>query len=148
MGQAEVEERTLFNTTLDWKYAVMLKIEECATKNNMTVIQAFELMDPDGSKVISYEELKTFFNKSGIEISNKNIQELFRLLDKDGSKTVRYNEFLELIREARKEKERIDRILFVKAREVEIRSQHEVADREVEFRVHEEASLKGRLMGM
>lgn len=82
----------------------MLKIEECATKNNMTVIQAFEMLDPDGTRTITLNELKVFFSKAGIEISNNNLMELFRMLDRDGSKSVRYDEFLELIREAKKEK--------------------------------------------
>lgn len=73
IGQTEIEEKTIFNTTLDWKYALMLKIDEAASKNNMTVIQAFELLDPDNSRTISINELKVFFNKARIEISTYNL---------------------------------------------------------------------------
>lgn len=100
----------------------MLKIDEAAAKNNMTVIQAFELLDPDNSRTMTINELKTFFNKANIEISNSNLQNFFRFLDRDGSKTIRYDEFLEQVREARKEKDRIERIEYVKKREQEIRN--------------------------
>lgn len=113
----------------------MLKIDEAAAKNNITVIQAFELLDPDNSRTISVNELKVFFTKANIEISNNNLLNLFKFLDKDGSKSVRYDEFLDIIRDARKEKERIERIEYVKKREQEIRSEHSIANFQMDARL-------------
>jgi Ca2+-binding EF-hand superfamily protein len=98
VAKGEVEERALFETQLNWKYAVLLKIEECAVMNKMSVMEAFNLVDKDGTKRITIDELGAMFRKTGAEISRNNLVDLFQMVDRDGSKWIGYDEFLELIR--------------------------------------------------
>ena len=70
--------------------------------NKMSVMEAFNLVDKDGTKRITIDELGAMFRKTGAEISRNNLVDLFQMVDRDGSKWIGYDEFLELIREAHK----------------------------------------------
>jgi hypothetical protein len=113
----------------------------------MSVLDAFELMDKDGSKRITVDEMANMFKKSGVQISRNNLVDLFNMVDRDGSKWVSYDEFLELIREAHKEKQRIDRIKFVRKRAEEIRKDYGIDIKE-EVRGTEEGAFKMRMLAL
>lgn len=106
------------------------------------------MIDKDGSKKITVEELNQMFKKSGIQVSRNNLLELFNMVDKDRSRSVNYSEFLELIREAHVEKERIDRIKAVQKRAEEIRKEYGVVAQADVPKVSEEGTYKMRIMAI
>lgn len=114
----------------------------------MSVVEAFEMIDKDGSKKITVEELNQMFKKSGIQVSRNNLLELFNMVDKDRSRSVNYSEFLELIREAHVEKERVDRIKAVQKRAEEIRKEYGVVAQADVPKVSEEGTYKMRIMAI
>ncbi|KAK3089169.1 hypothetical protein FSP39_001432 [Pinctada imbricata] len=60
--------------------------------------RSFRIMDDDGSKNLSYEELRNGLRDYGLRLDDNTVQELFRELDKDGSGKLSYDEFLVAIR--------------------------------------------------
>ena len=86
MKESSIEEKEIYNINLDWKHEVVLKIEECSEKYGMSVKETFKTLDEDGNATITINELSDFFQKSGIDIAQKDLIEFFDFLDrrKDG----------------------------------------------------------------
>lgn len=113
----------------------------------MTIYEAFENMDKDGSKKITLDELNAMFRKAGAQISRNNLVELFNMVDRDGTKWISYDEILELLREAHKEKQRIDRIKFIRQRAEEIKKDFGNPSLD-ESKVSEESTYKMRILAL
>ena len=82
----------------------------------MSLAETFKTLDNDGNSCLTITEMNEFFNKSGIELSRKDLIEFFDFLDRRKDGKIEYSEFLRVLAEAKKEKKRIDRIKFIQKR--------------------------------
>jgi Ca2+-binding EF-hand superfamily protein len=94
---------------LDWKKAVMLKIEEGLHEKGCKLIDLYKFMDLEEDQKISIIEFKDLFYKVGIEWDIVKITALFKDIDNDDSKYIDYQELLHYIKEAKRENERLER---------------------------------------
>lgn len=67
-------------------------------------------------------ELIEFVKKADMTIDTSSLQELFGFLDRRRDGKVQYGEFLKVLAEAKSEKQRIERIKFVRERTKELKA--------------------------
>lgn len=112
------------NYDLDWKKAVMLKIEEGLHEKGCKLIDLYKFMDLEKDQQISIIEFKDLFYKVGIEWDIVKITTLFKDIDQDDSKYVDYNELLHYIKEAKRENERLERQRQIRDRSERLNAQN------------------------
>ena len=54
--------------TVEWERRVLKQVGEWLKRENETIDSCFDKMDDDGSKTVSYEELKSAFKRFNISI--------------------------------------------------------------------------------
>ncbi len=106
---------------LDWKKAIMLKIEEGMRREGYQLLDLYKLMDTDENAEITINEFRNLFNRLRIELDGQQIMNLFKDIDKDNSNSIEYNEVLNYVREAKREQERIQRQVQIRERAERLR---------------------------
>ena len=73
-------------------------LEQLGAEGFKAIGRAFRLMDLDGDKKLSPEELRMGFGDCGIDLSNSDIRRLFTLADRNNDGVIDLKEFLRLVR--------------------------------------------------
>lgn len=92
----------------------MLKLEEVSLKFNSTLAETFKKLDDDGNSILTMTELIEFVKRADMQVDTSALKELFDFLDRRKDGKVEYGEFLKVLAEAKSEKQRIERIKYVK----------------------------------
>eukprot|EP01044_Picomonas_judraskeda_P027681 COSAG03_NODE_8894_length_762_cov_1.185520_1_plen_222_part_10 len=87
------------------KYASAQQLLEFMDKNKATAKHVFGMMDVDGDRGVSIDEIGQLLHNIGAthevgEYNEQTVDELFRLLDIDGDGMVTFDEFVDRLREA------------------------------------------------
>lgn len=67
--------------------------------------KAFNLIDEDGSGVISAQEIYQFFDDIGIKINFKEVEDMIAEIDKDGNGEIEFEEFISVMEKVNLEKD-------------------------------------------
>ena len=106
---------------LNWKMQIMLKIDNAIKKNNISLLDAFKMIDKDGTGKITYDEFQNLFTGMKIELASPELHGLFNDLDKDKSGAITYFEFQHYFNEAKRENDRINRMKFITSKTENLR---------------------------
>ena len=74
----------IYNVDLDWKYAVILKIDEMSEKFNTSLHETFKKLDTDHNASLTRAEMLEFFKLCNIDIPRKDLEDFFNFLDDTG----------------------------------------------------------------
>ena len=78
----------------------MTKLVQSVSQSNHGRIhhRVFKIMDDDGSRTLSLQELKKGLHDYGVDLSNEELMELFQQFDQNQSGNIDFQEFLEMLR--------------------------------------------------
>ena len=128
MKDAFRDERRTRIEELNWRMQIMLKVNAAIEKCRMSVYDAFNKIDTDGSGKITYQELSELFSSLQVELLPNDLRSLFDDIDKDKGGEITYFEFKLYFDEAIRENKRLERQKALAAKTDEFRSKHDKVD--------------------
>lgn len=105
-------ERTLLagDNNLNWKLAIMAKLEEICKERGVSLEQVYNDIDTDNDTRVDFNEFRRIFLKMNLNIEQKGLRQLFEEIDNNRSGVITYFEFLSYINLAKKESDRVNRL--------------------------------------
>lgn len=127
------EERKGKVDELSWKMQVMLKMDAAIKSTGMGLLEAFKIIDKDGSGKITFNEFENLFATMKLQLAANELHGLFNEIDKDKQGEISFFEFQHYFNEARQENERINRMKYITSKtenlkESALKSYHDIDD--------------------
>ena len=107
--------------TLDWKYAVVLKMDAAIRSENLSMLDAFQIIDRDSDQSISHDEFLGMFQQMNMDVSADDVRKLFEAITGNHNGDISYNQLLNFLRDAKREEEKIRRFKVIQKRTEELK---------------------------
>ena len=82
------------DSVLDWKFDMMVKLDQICKEKGKTLEQVYRDIDVDGDSRVTKQEFKIMFMKMGLNIEKNAFDQLFYQIDTNRSGVITFPEFL------------------------------------------------------